>query len=263
MIAKNNRGLHEANEFMSVHLHQQIDFPERAPHLGNCYVLYPQGKEPKKLSENDFIGVPAKNLNRLKMQKGSIPFHKMLAFESMIFRTKRDFNTHRLLRAIDQNVLLSKLEPAQQADENEKLIQKKTTDFLQKLYEITKLKSEKLAQEFTLEAISRKLEKEHALATEQALKIETDKQRNEQERLSKQLKVNDLSNKLKLENQQQKSLLIIVVLISLLGFSSIVYSFVLRKKTRSYWPKILRFKRHCSRGKPLSVNEWLPNFMIM
>jgi len=122
LIAKNNRGLHEANEFMSVHLHQQTDFPERAPHLGNCYVLYPQGKEPKKLAENEFIGVPAKNLNRLKMQKGSIPFHKMLAFESMIFRTKRDFNTHRLLRAIDQNVLLSKLDPAQQADENEKLI---------------------------------------------------------------------------------------------------------------------------------------------
>ncbi len=143
------------------------------------------------------------------------------------------------------------LEKMQIRYENEKLIQKKTTDFLQKLYEITKLKSEKLAQEFTLEAISRKLEKEHALATEQALKIETDKQKNEQERLSKQLKVNDLSNKLKLENQQQKSLLIIVVLISLLGFSSIVYSFVLRKKNKELLAKNLEIQEALLQGQTI------------
>lgn len=143
------------------------------------------------------------------------------------------------------------LEKMQIRYENEKLIQKKTTDFLQKQYEITKLKSEKLAQEFTLEAISRKLEKEHALATEQALKIETDKQKNEQERLSKQLKVNDLSNKLKLENQQQKSLLIIVVLISLLGFSSIVYSFVLRKKNKELLAKNLEIQEALLQGQTI------------
>ncbi|WP_305951768.1 sensor histidine kinase [Emticicia oligotrophica] len=129
------------------------------------------------------------------------------------------------------------LEKMQIRYENEKLVQQKTTDFLQKQYEITKLKSEKLAQDFALETISRKLEKEHALATEQALKIETDKQKNEQERLSKQLKVNELSNKLKLENQQQKSLLIIVALISLLGFSAIIYSFILRKKNKELLTK--------------------------
>lgn len=116
--------------------------------------------------------------------------------------------------------------------ENEKLIQKRGTDFIQKQYEITKLKSEKLAQDFALETISRKLENEYALATQQALKIESDNQKNEQERLSKQLKVNELSNKLMLENQQQKSLLIIVGLISLLGISAIIYSFILRKKNK-------------------------------
>lgn len=129
------------------------------------------------------------------------------------------------------------LEKMQIRYENEKLVQQKTTDFLQKQYEITKLKSEKLAQDFALETISRKLEKEHALAAEQALKIETDKQKNEQERLSKQLKVNELSNILKLENQQQKSLLIIVALISLLGFSAIIYSFILRKKNKELLTK--------------------------
>ena len=34
---------------------------------------------------------------------------KCVALQSVTFRTKRDFNTHRLLRAIDKNVLLSQL----------------------------------------------------------------------------------------------------------------------------------------------------------
>ena len=57
ILAKNNRGFHEANQFLSVHLHEQKNFPERPPHLGNCIVLYPQGNQPKKLSENEWIGV--------------------------------------------------------------------------------------------------------------------------------------------------------------------------------------------------------------
>ena len=35
LIAKNNRGLHEANEFISTYLHQQKPFPTQAPNLGN------------------------------------------------------------------------------------------------------------------------------------------------------------------------------------------------------------------------------------
>ena len=124
------------------------------------------------------------------------------------------------------------LEKMQFRYENEKAVQQKNTDFIQKQYELTKLKSEKLAQDFELESISRKLENGQALAIEQALKIESNNQRNEQEKLTKQLKVNELSNKLTLENQQQKSLLLIVALISMLGFLAIIYSLVLRKKNK-------------------------------
>jgi DNA-directed DNA polymerase III PolC len=128
LIAKNNRGFHEANQFLSTHLHGHKEFPERPPHLGNCFVIYPQNKQPKKLAENEWIGIRFAELNHLKMQKGKIPFEKMLAFETMIFRNKRDFNTHRLLRAIDQNVLLSKLPKEEQAAENEKLISPKEVE---------------------------------------------------------------------------------------------------------------------------------------
>lgn len=143
------------------------------------------------------------------------------------------------------------LEKMQMGYENEKLIQQKTTDFLQKQYEITKLKSEKLAQDFALETISRKLEKEHALATQQALKIESDNQKNEQEKLSKQLKVNDLSNKLKLESQQQKSLLIIVGLISLFGILAVIYSFILRRKNKELLAKNREIQEALLKGQTI------------
>jgi len=122
LIAKNNRGLHEANEFMSAYIHQQKAFPAQAPHLGNCYIIYTQEKQPKKLAVNEFVAINEAELNRLKIQKSKISSEKMLAFSSMLFRNKRDFNTHRLLRAIDQNVLLSKLSKEQEANENEKFI---------------------------------------------------------------------------------------------------------------------------------------------
>ncbi len=115
LLAKNNRGFHELNTFLSHYLHRKEVFPERAPHFGNCFVIYPWGKEPKKLSENEYIGISLGDLNRLtwKNKDGLNP--KMVLLHQMTFRNKRDFNTHRLLRAVDNNCLLSKLPPEQQA----------------------------------------------------------------------------------------------------------------------------------------------------
>jgi DNA polymerase-3 subunit alpha len=122
LVAKNNRGLHEANLFLSMYLHRGEAFPERPPHLGNCIVIYPWGKEPVALKENEWIGVNSKLLSRLTIQKSKVPFQRMIALEFMTFRNKKDFNAHRLLRAIDKNVLLSKLPREEQADEEEKLV---------------------------------------------------------------------------------------------------------------------------------------------
>lgn len=122
LVARNNRGLHEANRFLTQHLHSGEDFPETPPHLGNCIVIYPWGKEPKCLKDNEWIGVGSTQLSRLTINKDKVHYDRMIAMEFMTFRNKKDFNAHRLLRAIDNNMLLSKLPKEQQADENEKLI---------------------------------------------------------------------------------------------------------------------------------------------
>jgi DNA-directed DNA polymerase III PolC len=122
LIARNNRGLHEVNQFLSHHLQQEIDFPATPPHLGNCIVIYPWGKEPSKLRENEWIGIQSHQLNQLTIKKSKSLYTRMLCMEPMTFRNKKDFNAHRLLRAIDNNILLSRLSVDQQAREDERLI---------------------------------------------------------------------------------------------------------------------------------------------
>ena len=124
LIAKNNRGLHEANTFLSKHIHSGEAFPSQAPHLGNCHVIYPWGKEPKKLKDNEWIGVHSNQLTKLTIHQNKAPIKRMLALDFMTFRNKRDFNTHRLLRAIAKNTLLSKLPKEEQASPEDLLLSK-------------------------------------------------------------------------------------------------------------------------------------------
>ncbi len=137
VIAKNNRGFHELNVFLSEHLHKKMEFPERAPHFGNCFVIYPWGKEPTKCTENEFVGISLANLNRLTWEKKSGLDKKMVLLHSMTFRNKRDFNTHRLLRAIDNNCLLSKLPIEEQGLPDDLFLTK--SELLEKLGEHSEL----------------------------------------------------------------------------------------------------------------------------
>ncbi|MCT4560727.1 MAG: PHP domain-containing protein, partial [Crocinitomicaceae bacterium] len=130
IIAKNNRGFHELNHFLSLHLHQKIDFPETPPHLGNCFVIYPLNKEPKRLRENEFIGIQPKDLNRWKINHKKYNQSKTLALIGMTFRNKKDHNTHRLLRSIDMNCLLSKLPESETAAIENRFLTKEEVDEL-------------------------------------------------------------------------------------------------------------------------------------
>jgi DNA polymerase-3 subunit alpha len=118
IIAENNRGFHELNAFLTKHLHESLAFPQVAPYLANCKVIYPLLNKPNDLRDNEFIGIQAHELNKLPFIK-DVPKEKWLAVQIMTFQTKREFNTHRLLRAIDKNALLSQLPISEQAPETE------------------------------------------------------------------------------------------------------------------------------------------------
>lgn len=137
VLAKNNRGFHELNAFISEHIHAKKNFPEQAPHFGNCYVIYPWGKEPKRLKENEFIGIVLSDLNRLTWKNKTGLDKKMLLLHTMTFRNKRDFNTHRLLRAVDNNCLLSRLPVEEQGSPEDLFLTK--SELLAKLGDFSPL----------------------------------------------------------------------------------------------------------------------------
>ncbi|MGI8892494.1 MAG: DNA polymerase III subunit alpha [Bacteroidia bacterium] len=117
-IARNNEGFYELNKYLSKHLHEEKEFA-RAPKFENSYVIFPFGMQPKRLRENEFIGIKPSDLNKLIFSDVKNLKHKLVILYPVTFRSKVGFNTHRLLRAIDNNTLLSKLPLSEQTSHDE------------------------------------------------------------------------------------------------------------------------------------------------
>ena len=114
-IAKNNAGFQELNEYLSPFLHEKEAIPSRAPDFKNAYVIYPFQGAPEELADHEFVGVAVRHLHRLRLSPWVKRQEKLVIMQTGTFRHKRDFNAHRLLRAIDNNTLLSKLPKDEEA----------------------------------------------------------------------------------------------------------------------------------------------------
>ena len=122
-IAKNNEGLLELNQHLSEYLSQQVHLPEQAPEFKNSFVIYPYNTlHPSQLRANEYIGVKISDLNKLLFSEVKKYLHKLVVLHPVTFRDKKDFNVHRLLRAIDNNTLLSKLPLWEQTNDNEMML---------------------------------------------------------------------------------------------------------------------------------------------
>lgn len=133
-IAKNNDGFEKLNRFLSFHNREGKELPRRAPEDENIFVIYPFEKvEPEKLKANEFIGIQKHQLTQFSIHDISKDFsHKCVALQPVTVlppekdaKNKlvyKDFNAHRLLRAIANNTLLSKLPENQQARKDEYMI---------------------------------------------------------------------------------------------------------------------------------------------
>jgi DNA polymerase-3 subunit alpha len=133
IIAKNLDGFNELNVFLSQHLMSQNAFPQTFPYFKNCIVSYPISKQIVELKENEYIDIQLNELINLNFKFKNIDRSKVITLQPMSFRSKRDFNTHRLLRAIANNTLLSKLPKEEQTSEDEKFLPK---DEFEKAFEI-------------------------------------------------------------------------------------------------------------------------------
>lgn len=119
-LAKSNKGFEEINKHLSQQLMYGEEIPDRAPRFNRAFVIYPFANAPKKkLRENEFIGIQFTDLMRLQLSPWLNRPEKLVLLQPMTFRNKKDFNTHRLLRSIHNNCLLSRLPADQQTLERD------------------------------------------------------------------------------------------------------------------------------------------------
>ena len=122
-IARNNEGFFELNDFLSRHLIEKKDFPGMPPFLPNAWFVFPFGsRKLEQLSENEFLGVHYTDLNRLRIQYSRQDYRKMVVWFPVTFCGPDDYLLHRHLRAIDYNILLSKLSVSMLASSDEVFI---------------------------------------------------------------------------------------------------------------------------------------------
>jgi DNA polymerase-3 subunit alpha len=119
-LAKNNAGFAEINRFISQHNLNKQPYPNVAPEWENTYVLYPFWKRKLlQLKENEFLGVRFSQLTKMFRQES---FEKLVALQPATFAEADDFQLHQCLRAIDENVLISRLDSATCAAADEILL---------------------------------------------------------------------------------------------------------------------------------------------
>ncbi|HUM47171.1 MAG TPA: DNA polymerase III subunit alpha, partial [Chitinophagales bacterium] len=149
-IAKNEEGFRELNEFLSYHLKEEETFQDRAPEFHHAFIIYPFSNAPHHLNENEYIGIRPGELNRLIFSGIKHLHNKLVILQPVTFRERETreigdkdrkrkityelrhlHNGHRLLRAMHNNVVLSKLPQHDQAMPDEIMVQ---PDQLMRLY---------------------------------------------------------------------------------------------------------------------------------
>lgn len=110
-LAKNAQGLAEMNRFVTRHNFEQTPLPEAAPEFEHVFVVYPLQNAPMVLNEHEYIGIRPEELQKLVLSHWKDRQQKMVVLQPVTFRTKTEYQLHKILRAIDLNVLGSKLKP--------------------------------------------------------------------------------------------------------------------------------------------------------
>ncbi len=125
LLAKNNNGFQQINRFISEHVQTKTAFPVRPGFNEEVIIIYALSVlKPEELRSNELIGVQPTEVNKLYNINLNAHPDKYVIRQPVTFKDKTMYNVHRLLRAIDKNIILSK--------QDEKDIAKKHWNWLEK-----------------------------------------------------------------------------------------------------------------------------------
>ncbi len=127
-IAKNEEGVRELNHHLTLYLKHPTYDQLVDHHFSNCFIIYYLHNYPEILKEDEWVGVGIEDVKSVINHKEDYPMHKLVSLQAMTFVSKREYNMHRLLRAIELNQLLSKLSNEDVASEYDVIIGKEVFD---------------------------------------------------------------------------------------------------------------------------------------
>ena len=122
LVARNNKGFKEVNDFITQANLNGIAYPLQAPDFREVYVVYPYtGKRLTRLREHEYYGIRENDINRIRTSvKKTFDAQKGVILSPVTFESGgKGYNLHAHLRAIDHNILLSQLQPYMVADRSE------------------------------------------------------------------------------------------------------------------------------------------------
>ncbi|WP_080779301.1 DNA polymerase III subunit alpha [Chryseobacterium phocaeense] len=109
-IAREFSGIGEVNKMITGYNCEGQDLSQTAPEFNKVFVIYPLENIPETLKSNEFIGIREEELTLLVRPELQKIISRMVILQPVTFRTKKEYNLHRILRAIEHNTLLSKLD---------------------------------------------------------------------------------------------------------------------------------------------------------
>ena len=124
-LAKNAAGIAEVNRLLTDHNCNHIEMQKANPTFENNFVIYPLHNIPDRLSAYEFIGIRSNELNLLVRPELKKLIDKMVILHPVTFETTEEYELHKILRAIDGNMLISKLSENDYCKNTETFIDKK------------------------------------------------------------------------------------------------------------------------------------------
>ncbi len=121
-IAQNKEGWREINEWLTRHSLANEPVPPIAPDFQHAYVIYRKLPKPiAELRDNEYIGVRPGEVNHLFTSYLKEHQEKLVVFAPITFLGDTGYKTHKLLRCIDLNIVLGKLDNKHCAKASERI----------------------------------------------------------------------------------------------------------------------------------------------
>lgn len=121
-IARNNEGFRQLNEFLTYHNLAGKEFPEVPDPLPGVVWLYPFiNRRPGELGEHERAYVTPAEIRKLLTSPYRSDPSKLLYIHRVTFADKEGYFLHRNLRAVDNNILMSRLSEKDTAHSSERM----------------------------------------------------------------------------------------------------------------------------------------------